>query len=128
MADTSGLRSNETWDGYVKRAGGRAATLSELDDVLEVVVDTLGGELKAAKARIAELEARVQRAEDGGIKAAPAVRWRGHWKNATRYDEGELVTHGGSLWLAMRTATDRPGTADSGFKLVVKRGSYQEQD
>lgn len=115
MADTSRIREGEDWDAFVKRAGGPAATLSELDDVLEVVVDTLGGELKAAKARIAELEAQIANHEHKG----PFVAGRA-------YKRGNFVTYQGSTWYVTRDTMRRPdeenpdGTRD--FVLTAKRG------
>ena len=86
---TSRLRSDETWDQFVARAGGGAATLSEFDDVLEIVIDTLGTEIKAANHRIQTLEQRIAELEQ-----RPSVDYKGTLENR----RGELATHAGSLW------------------------------
>lgn len=105
-----------------------AATPFSVFECLWLMVRTMNARNHRRNQRLDELEARMARAEEGGIKGTPAVRWKGHWKPATRYDEGELVTDRGGLWLALRTATDRPGAADSGFKLIVKRGAHRDDE
>jgi integrin beta 3 len=46
---------------------------------------------------------------------------RGVWKEAT-FEKGDCVTWGGSLWIAQRDTSNKPDTADSGWRLAVKRG------
>jgi hypothetical protein len=52
----------------------------------------------------------------------PTVLDRGVFKAGETYDAGDAVTWGGSLWIAQRQTDAKPDTADSGFRLAVKRG------
>jgi hypothetical protein len=47
---------------------------------------------------------------------------RGVYKAGASYEAGDAVTWGGSLWIAQRATDAKPDTADSGFRLAVKKG------
>lgn len=51
----------------------------------------------------------------------PVLLDRGVWKEA-EFETGDVVTWGGSLWIAQRSTTQKPDTADSGWRLAVKKG------
>jgi hypothetical protein len=55
------------------------------------------------------------------MQANLADAWVGTHKDGNSYKRGQLVTHSGGLWLALRDTSDRPGTSDA-LKLIVKRG------
>jgi hypothetical protein len=44
------------------------------------------------------------------------------FKHGQTYNRGHTATWEGSLWLALRDTNAQPGTQDSGWKLVTKRG------
>jgi hypothetical protein len=46
----------------------------------------------------------------------------GVWKADETYSGGALATHQGGLWVAKAETTEVPGTAESGWQLIVKRG------
>lgn len=46
---------------------------------------------------------------------------RGVWKEGA-YKKADVVTWGGSTWIAQKDTTGKPDTADSGWRLCVKRG------
>lgn len=52
----------------------------------------------------------------------PTVIDRGVFKEGQAYDAGDAVSWGGSLWIAQRDTSSKPDTADSGWRLAVKRG------
>lgn len=52
----------------------------------------------------------------------PVVIDRGVFSEGKEYAEGDGVTWGGSYWIAQRATSQKPDTADSGFRLAVKRG------
>lgn len=52
----------------------------------------------------------------------PTVVDRGVYKAGESYDPGDAVSWGGSLWIAQQETTAKPDTADSGWRLAVKRG------
>lgn len=52
----------------------------------------------------------------------PVVLDRGVFAEGKAYQEGDAVTWGGSLWIAQRSTEAKPDTADSGWRLAVKRG------
>jgi hypothetical protein len=47
--------------------------------------------------------------------------YRGVMKPGDEYERGDIATWDGSLWLAQRTTTDKPGTSDA-WQLITKRG------
>lgn len=52
-----------------------------------------------------------------------AMNYRMIWEQGT-YQQDDVVTLGGSSWIAMRETTERPGTpgVDTGWKLMIKEG------
>lgn len=48
--------------------------------------------------------------------------YRGIYKPG-EYEEGDSVTYGGSIWIAEKDTKGTPGTANSGWRLAVKRGN-----
>lgn len=65
--------------------------------------------------RLAELEKTAAE-----LKAQPTLRYIGTWQPAS-YKHGTAATWAGSLWVAMRDTTSKPGTDDA-WQLAVKRG------
>ena len=52
----------------------------------------------------------------------PTVIDRGVYKAGESYQAGDAVTWGGSLWVAQKETDAKPDTADSGWRLAVKKG------
>lgn len=52
----------------------------------------------------------------------PVVIDRGVFADGKSYEEGDGVTWGGSFWIAQRATGSKPDSADSGWRLAVKRG------
>jgi hypothetical protein len=50
-----------------------------------------------------------------------ADMWQGGYQRGTKYERGQAVTEGGSVWLALASTEGVPG-ASSDWKLIVKRG------
>ncbi len=96
----------------------RATTLSA-DALADVIATVIREAIKPIEARIAALEAHTA--------AVKTVKWGGVYQRHVHHDEGSLATHDGSLWLATRDTEDPPGTPDSGWRLIVKRGAYTEK-
>lgn len=61
--------------------------------------------------RIAELE-----------KAVEARTWKGVWDHETDYVQHNLVTEGGSVWVATRDSKGAPPGHSDAWKLCVKKG------
>lgn len=61
-----------------------------------------------------------ERVRDFSIQLCSMI-YRGVWREGT-YQRGDTVTWGGSMFVADRETTDKPETADSGWKLATKRG------
>jgi len=78
--------------------------------VAEVMLEAIDRALAPVLARIALLEAR------------PAVKYSGVYQAGVVYSAGSLTTRSGSLWIASRETHNQPGSDDSGWTLVVKRG------
>lgn len=77
---------------------------------MEVIIKGLAPTLKRLGARIKALEAQT-------------LTYGGIWGDGEAHAKNTLCTRSGSLWLAERDTTRQPGTPDSGWKLIVKRGS-----
>jgi hypothetical protein len=90
------------WLQVMRHAIGRAT---------DAVAGWFAGYVAALETRIAALEA-----------AQKNFGWRGVYKQGEIYPAGAWTTHDGSLWIAERDTMDRPGSADSGWKLAVKKG------
>ncbi|UEM13677.1 hypothetical protein J4G43_004980 [Bradyrhizobium barranii subsp. barranii] len=58
------------------------------------------------------------------LEARPVFEDAGVWAQDRGYKHGHGVTHGGSYFIAQRDTQpgEKPGDADSGFRLAVKRG------
>lgn len=52
----------------------------------------------------------------------PVIVYRDVFKAGETYQAGDAVTWGGSLWIAQRETDAKPDSADSGFRLAVKKG------
>jgi hypothetical protein len=52
----------------------------------------------------------------------PVPVYRGVFKEGEAYQRGDMVTWGGSVFYAEKETSAKPDSADSGFKLAVKRG------
>ncbi len=52
----------------------------------------------------------------------PIVIDRGVWQEGRDYEGGDGVTWGGSWWIAQRATGAKPDSADSGWRLAVKKG------
>jgi len=68
-------------------------------------------EMDQLRKRVAEVETK-------------AMRYGGTWKEDTAYGLGTATTDRGSMWLAQRATTDRPGTSDA-WRLIVKSGQVR---
>jgi integrin beta 3 len=53
----------------------------------------------------------------------PVPIHQGVWRDATPYEEDDEVTEKGSVWLAKRDTTSRPGEGATDWQLIVKRGA-----
>lgn len=55
-----------------------------------------------------------------------SMRFLGLWNKENEYRQGDFVTKDGSLWSAMKTTMDEPGTSNA-FRLVVMRGKQGQK-
>ena len=56
------------------------------------------------------------------LERRPSAKWCGTFEDGKAYAECSLITDRGSLWLALRDTAQRPGSGDSGWRLIVKGG------
>lgn len=52
----------------------------------------------------------------------PVVLYRGIYHEEATYDAGDAVTWGGSLWIALRRTSAKPGDGSTDWRLAVKKG------
>lgn len=59
------------------------------------------------------------------LEARPlGLAYRGVWEQNLRYARDEGVTHAGSLWIAVRDTSGKPGSVDCrDWRLAAKRGA-----
>ena len=88
-----------------------AITRAELDKAFEAIGEFIGKREKELLVRIEALEAR-----------PVGVSYVGTWGPGRAYGKNDMVTKGGSVWVALRDHPGEPGKADGGWKLAVKRG------
>ncbi len=61
--------------------------------------------------------------KESGSFRTPTMKHVGIWKDDNEYKHGDVVTSGGSMWLAEKDAPKgRPGNPGSDWKLIVKKG------
>jgi hypothetical protein len=73
--------------------------------------------LRQAYARIAALERDLKQA-----KAAPALTYKGPWRQGDETVPGEFVTYQGSLWHCNKKTMSRPSDDPAAYTLAVKSG------
>lgn len=112
---------------FIAKYGDRTITWKKLDGILadfwaaleaaieKAVTNPVGERLKALDERIGELEKELKA---GGPNLAHA--YKGAWMYGA-YKRGSLVTHSGSIFLALKDTDEKPATSDA-WKLVVKAG------
>jgi hypothetical protein len=79
----------------------------------EVIREHLSDVLPPLIHRIKAMEDRLAEAETRGLQ------YMGIHQRALDYKRGDVVTHGGSLWIALRATGDAPGASDC-WQLAVK--------
>ncbi len=86
--------------------------------IAPVIKEYVGSVVDALGDRVATLERRLRDVEEKSVGP-----YLGIWADTTLYGKGQLVTCGGSMWIAKSASiARRPGT-DSSWQLIVKKGS-----
>jgi hypothetical protein len=133
------IHHDETRDAYAKRAPFAAtplcmfATLSDFADRMNARNAERNTKIAALEPKIAQLEgrlsARIKTLEERPIGESSGVRWAGIWRPATKFYEGVLVTHAGSLWLlTTATPTGEPPGRGTDWKLICKKGDHDRNE
>jgi hypothetical protein len=84
------------------------------------------GVLDPLRARVSALE-RVEARVAALERALEQRAYKGVWDSALTYEQHNMTTLGGNLWIAKRATFDRPGTSDA-WQLAVKRGRDARRD
>ena len=53
---------------------------------------------------------------------SPSLIYREIYREGERYEGGDAVTFGGSVWVALRDTTSKPGEGAADWRLAVKKG------
>lgn len=64
---------------------------------------------------------RGEQRKEFGFKI-PVLLERGIYRAGTAYEKGDGVTYSGSFWIAQKDTTEKPGEANSDWRLAVKKG------
>jgi hypothetical protein len=94
-----------------------------VDKTVDIIYESVGKIFMKQKAQFAEIERRLAALEAQPTSKGAGVTWAGIYRAGNTYDEGQLVTHAGGLWLARRDTDSKPGS--EAWTLVVKRGEYE---
>ncbi len=71
--------------------------------------------MKKLNAQLAALQDRI------GIVEMKGITYRGTYQRSAEYKRGEMTTHRGSMWSAVKSTSDEPGKTAS-WQLAVKAG------
>ncbi len=71
-----------------------------------------------------QLSDRVTDLEDRLAAAGPSLKFAGVYQRTSTYQQGDVVTHAGSAWVALApvAANASPGNGEARWQLMVKRG------
>ena len=95
-----------------------ALTDSDLDALATTVVGTIKAALAPVLDRLAAAESEIK-----ALKARPLPKWAGVHVDGKRYEEAQLVTRAGSLWIATAETDATPGSGNTACRLIVKAGA-----
>ena len=110
----------ETWEAFVQKHPGQKVTVALLDDLVQAVRDIqrfvldMDNKNKGRNERLATLEQR------------PQLRFRDAWDASSSYSVGDIVTHGGTAWIAKLPSSGvTPTTGDyagQAWAVLASRG------
>lgn len=101
----------------------QAKVTAQCDAVLSgEVTNTMQDQASSALVTALQGELTTLREEVKTIASRPEVAYCGVHVDGQQYSAGSLVTRQGSLWCATASTTATPGTAASGWQLIVKQG------
>lgn len=106
----------------IRRAAGASERVGLAEKLARSVSSAIKPHLQKLYARTSDLEQRLAALEASQTKSL-ADSYRGTFLTGTKYARGDLLTHGGSLFLCMRDTSSKPETDDS-WRLIVKRGAH----
>ena len=89
------------------------------DPIMRAVGSVLKEHFQAIANRLRGIDARLD-----SMPVNLADIYRGTHKDGEIYRRGELLTHSGGLWLAMKDTAEKPGST-SDWRLIVKRGDVK---
>lgn len=89
------------------------------------IITAIKRALEPRDERIATLERKLFELEVKTVQLErrPLPKWAGTFEDGKAYSECSLITDRGSMWVATRDTAERPGSPNSGWKLIVKRGN-----
>jgi hypothetical protein len=90
------------------KASTAPATKGFVVSCLQELLPPIVAELAALKRKAAELEAH-------------GIKYLGTWQRAADYSRGNVTTHDGSAWCAIRATQQEPGKG-ADWQLMVKAG------
>jgi hypothetical protein len=88
-----------------------AAISKTLKTTLDGIAMFVDKRVRPMEKRIAALEARLAQ-----------QRYVGTWSQGAEYKSGNSISHGGCVWVALEDTSAKPGTANNGWVLAVKKG------
>ena len=112
------------WDDDTADAVQALADWADANALKAVPIGVWHGFVTGARRHRTALEVKVDALEReiAELKARPMLKWCGVHVDGQSYQEAQLVTRSGSLWVSTAPTFTTPGTPGSSWRLVVKRG------
>jgi hypothetical protein len=104
----------ETMTEFLRKHGKEPAPYEALDGVFD---ECLAAITAAFTTRVAPLEQRIKQ-----LESRPLLKYAGTHVEGQSYQEAQLVTKAGGLWVSTAPTVTTPGTPGSAWRLVVKKG------
>jgi hypothetical protein len=102
-----------SFEEFLQRYGSKTVTYRDLTEISDEILSIA----KAQKERADKLETRIK-----DLESRPVLKYAGVYVEGQSYQEGQLVTRSGSLWLSTAATATTPGTPGAAWRLIVKRG------
>jgi hypothetical protein len=114
------LREGEEFDAWAARNKWLPLPVFIFQTVYDAILDFARTSNEKNRERNARIEALERRCDV--LERRTTIKYCGIYQSGAVYEEGNLCTARGGLWLATRQTAAKPGGDDSGWKLVVKEG------
>jgi hypothetical protein len=93
------------------------AVVTAIAAATERITRAFGVRLKEQSERIVVLESKLGQLQEAQAKS---MHYAGVYAEGMRYEPGAVVTAHGSMWLALKSTSSRPGSDPDSWRLTMK--------